>query len=401
MHLWRAILLLSILTTTIFSVNPIDLTFAVPAIAIIVGMFLALSNMLATTTSDPRLQAWTKTEMQEFVGAIILVVGITAVFMGVGGLGSPIATTLTGDADHINSSITIVDSWIANYNSAFKSMIAAATKIRAAATYSPYMNIPLWYVSISYSTAPISGIGILLGPINMAGNSLANVIFMAEGLRMIILLMQTTIPKIILPLAFCLRIIPFSRKLGNTLIALSLAGMVLLPFSVILTNALNNTIDYPTPTIDVSKLDAKPAAMMMMEPLCESKVVRTILLANDVIFSLIVCLPLLLSGVGAVYYPVCYNLMKEVIYPLLQTLFQLTVTAIMIIWEASFNGALRDMYLDNVFNALQPFLANVSNLIFLSYLDFALIVIITYTGARSISTALGGEWYMAGIQRLV
>jgi hypothetical protein len=37
----------------------------------------------------------------------------------------------------------------------------------------------------------------------------------------------------------------------------------------------------------------------------------------------------------------------------------------------------------------------------LIYLDVVFIGLITISGARSHSAALGGEWYMAGIQRLI
>jgi hypothetical protein len=43
----------------------------------------------------------------------------------------------------------------------------------------------------------------------------------------------------------------------------------------------------------------------------------------------------------------------------------------------------------------------VSNLVLVGYLDFILIGLVTVSGAKSISAALGGEWYMAGIQRLI
>jgi hypothetical protein len=50
---------------------------------------------------------------------------------------------------------------------------------------------------------------------------------------------------------------------------------------------------------------------------------------------------------------------------------------------------------------LQPFLRDVSNLVMVIYLDIVFIIMVTIAGARSLSTVLGGEWYMAGIQRLI
>jgi hypothetical protein len=75
---------------------------------------------------------------------------------------------------------------------------------------------------------------------------------------------------------------------------------------------------------------------------------------------------------------------------------------LLLIWTlyiSAFGGG--EIYAKGAFDALYPFLKNVNNLVFMGYLDFILIAIVTVTGARSLSTALGGEWYMAGIQRLI
>ncbi|MBU0591427.1 hypothetical protein KKF81_01280 [Candidatus Micrarchaeota archaeon] len=399
MQLWRPILLLFVLTTTIFSVNPIDLTFAVPAVAIIVGIFLATAGMLSHAISDPKLDAWIKIETREFVAALLLIAIIMGLFFTV--TSNSISIALTGDVNYIQGAENIADQWLEDYDNAFEKIVGAATRIRASATYSPYMSLPLWYVSISYSTSPIAGVGIVLGSMNIAAQNLANVIFVTEGVRMLLSFIKITAPKILLPLALCLRIIPFTRKTGNTLIALAVAGIVLLPFSVILAESMNQTIDRPEPSIDLSELEARPWAMVMMEPLCESTVMRTLLLSTDIGFALIVCLPMLLVPViGVGLYTACYNLVKEVVYPLINMIFQLVIMAVLIIWEAVYSAG-SDDYANQVFNALYPFLRDVGNLVFLGYLDIILIGIITIAGARSISGALGGEWYMAGIQRLI
>src|SRR5271157_2895424 len=64
------------------NIQPIDLTFAVPIIALIVVIFLAAINMLATSISDPKLEAWAKTEIREFIVALILIGLIMGLFIG-------------------------------------------------------------------------------------------------------------------------------------------------------------------------------------------------------------------------------------------------------------------------------------------------------------------------------
>lgn len=395
MH-WRMGLFLFLMLPVVFSVQAIDLTFTVPAIAAVVAILLAVSSMMATAMGNPRFEAWAKTEVREFFAAMLLIGIITGIFISSNG----VSVALTGESDYVGASQAIVDEWLGNFDSAFEDVFVAASRIRTAATYSPYMNIPLWYVSISYSTNPIGGVGILLGTLNVAAGALTNAIFIGEGIRLLIGFIRATFPTVILPLAFCLRLIPFTRKAGNTLIAIALAGLVFLPFSVMLADSLNDIIDYPNPSINYSNLDANPWAMVAFEGFCEVIPVRVLLQLTDVLFALVVCLPLLLTPWTAGFYPVCYNLVKEVIYPLINVVFQVGGTALLIIWEAVFAAGALD-YLDDVWGELYPFFRDVNNLVLVSYINYILIAIVTLTGARSISAALGGEWYMAGVQRLI
>lgn len=398
MQMWRHGLLLFLIFPVVFAATPIDLTFAVPAIAVIVGIFLALSSMLATAISDPRLEAWVKIELRELAVALIVIGAITVFFIGSSG----ISIALTGTADYVTESQEILDSWIERYDSSFEYIIKAATRLRTAATYSPYLSIPLWFVSLSYSTNPLAGVAILLGTLNQAAQGLTNAIFISEGIRMLIAFLKVTVPKILLPLSFVIRLIPFTRRLGNTLIAISIAGILFLPFSVIVAGSLNGTINVPNPRMNLNELDANPWAMTVIEPFCEAAPIRFILSLNDLLFSIVVCLPLLLIPiVGPGLYAVCQPLVQYVVYPLIMVIFQVINTTLLIAWESVYEAGGDTAYANAVFDQVQPFLRDVNNLVLVGYLDFILIAVITIVGARSLSAALGGEWYMAGIQRLI
>lgn len=398
---FRRLMLISLMALgVVFApIQPLDLSFAVPLVIIIVVIFLALTSMLANTISDPKLEAWYKTELREFVAGVILIVIITGAFIGTTG----VSTALTGRENFVDESKSILDGWLTAYDNAFADIIAAAGHIRSAATYAPYINVPLWYVSISYSTNPLSGIAMMLGSLNLGTQALTNAIFLAESLRLLVVFLQVVGPKILLPLSFILRIIPFSRKVGNTMISITLAGMIFLPFSVILVEGLNDTINRPEPRLD--NLDALDLFMPVdvVEPLCEIIPLRVILGLTDPLFSLVVCLPLLLIPiVGPGLFAACYNLVMYLIYPLINVIFQVVMTALLVAWESilSASGGVAG-YGETVFNEVHPFLTEINNYVLVSYIDFILIATITVAGARSLSAALGGEWYMAGIQRLI
>jgi len=118
------------------------------------------------------------------------------------------------------------------------------------------------------------------------------------------------------------------------------------------------------------------------------------------LFSEVICLPFLLIPIyGAGIYAVCQPLVQFVIYPILMMAIQASYDIAMAAWIAFAGEGVG--YTDQAFGVLTRFLGDINNAILLGYLDTIIIGIITISGARSISTALGGEWYLAGIQRFV
>jgi len=400
MQLQYVLFILLLMTSSCFAVEATDLTLAVPLVAIIVAIFLAMMNMFAAAISDPRLTAWAKTELREFIAAIVLIALITGFFISSTG----ISTALTGSEDYIQESKTNIDEWLGNYNAAFEHVVRAATRIRISATYSPYINVPLWFMSISYSANPLGGMSLILIPLNIASQGLTNATFLFESLRLIVIFLSITAPKILLPLAFIARLIPFTRKLGNTLIAISIAGIVFLPFSIIVVDLMHDAINYPIPRIsNLDILNADPISMTAAGIFCESSTLRTIMGLTDPGFAVVVCLPLLLipPPFGTELFALCKPIVETVVYPLVMLLFQVTMSTLLAAWLAAYSAGAGEAYALDVFDQVYPFVRDVGNLVLMGYMDFILIAIMTITGARSLSAALGGEWYMAGIQRLI
>ncbi|MFH1393444.1 MAG: hypothetical protein ABII71_02525 [Candidatus Micrarchaeota archaeon] len=387
----------------------IDFMPVVPAVAIIVGILLGAVQMAATSLSNPRLMAWFKTELRELIGGIFLI----AIIMGVFITSNTVSIALTGESDYMGVAINTIENTLTDgsigVDRAYKDVIRAATKVKAGASYMPTLSIPLWVVTLAYTTSPYAGITPIISSLGMAAHALTNVIFIYEGLLLVLKFLAVVSPSILLPFSFCMRLIPFTRKIGNTLIAISIAAMVLLPFSIIMMGEINESvIDYPEASIggrDMDNLDAKPWAMFIAEPFCGSETMKTIFGLTDLGFAAVICLPILLTGVGAAAYPACLTLVQYTIYPLISNIFYIVHAVILAIWliwaETGLDNGMGGDWAETVFNTVYPFLTQVNNLVLLLYIEFVLVSILTYTGAKSISTALGGEWYMAGIQRLV
>lgn len=397
---WRICLLILLLLPIIFAsdIAPLGkdtIMFLVPVTVMAMIAFLGITRMLSGTISDPKLEAWVKTEIRELIAALIIITALTGATLTASGLGK----VLTNEDDAIASAIDIIDTqWIEKFDDSFKIAIEAAGYIKSAATYSPSMSIPLWYVSLSYSTNPLAGSLLLLTPLTMAIQALANAIFLAEGMRLLLFYSAVITPQILLPGAFIIRLIPFTRKLGNTLIALAIALHIFLPFSIILVDKLNDTIDRPNPSMDTDMLTGGAGAMTYAAPLCKLKPARVLLGLGDYPFALIVCLPLLFTPGGQLAWPGCVLTVQNVVYPIIQIVFQVAFVVTNGIWEPLVSGLDYEL---NAFDQVMPFLKEVNSLVLLTYLNLILIATITISGARSLSGALGGEIYMFGVQRLV
>ena len=392
-------LALAFLTAVAFPTAAIpDLKPLVPITAVIVVIMLVLVRMFATSISDARLEAWVKLEIVELIAGVIIIAIILAYFVGSNG----VTVLLTGQTDYIQVSQGILDKWINTYDAAFRLVIQSATRLRAAATYSPYTAIPIWFFSINYASSPLSGVAVMLVSLNMAAQALTNAVFLAEGMRILVAFFDVVMPSVLLPLSCVIRLIPYTRKLGNSLIAVCIGAMVFFPLSIILADMLNakaGGLQITTP--DLNALDANPWAMVAFEPLCESEAIRLILSLNDVGFAIVTCLPcLLIPFAGPACFATCFNLVRNVIYPIIMMVFQIASTALIAAWEGAYSGN-GGAFADAVFDALRPFLASVNGMVLLSYFDFIFILLITITGARSVAAALGGEMYLAGIQRFI
>jgi len=407
MRISHAVPLILLLLTNLSFAAHVDFVPIVPMVAIVVSIFLATLTMFSSASANPQLDAWAKTELKELITGVVLVSIISGLFITSVG----VSEAITGEEDYIGASIGIVDDMLSNpehgYDRAYSDIIRASAKIRIGASYSPHVTIPIWFFSIMYSTAPLSGINPVFMSLGMATQGLTNVIFLYEGIRLLLVFAQATIPTVILPLAFAIRLIPFTRKVGNTLIAVALAGIMLLPFSVILVGEVNKLIDYPEAKLSggqLDDLDAKPWAMEFGAVFCALKPIRFIMSLTDYGFAAVVCLPLLIFPPA---YPACYTVVSQVVYPILINVIKIVQTAILVAWlvwadfASSASWGAGASWVNDVFSVIRPFLENVNNLVLTGYIDIILIAIITISGARSISTALGGEWQLPGLERLI
>ncbi|MBI5051396.1 hypothetical protein HZC08_01420 [Candidatus Micrarchaeota archaeon] len=156
--------------------------------------------------------------------------------------------------------------------------------------------------------------------------------------------------------------------------------------------ALSSSGASPAPAIsDFDSMKIKiPAGL---GAICSNDWLRGFTAVSEVGWGLIICLPLLITGVG---FQACWDTVTEVVYPI-------TVMGFQTIWGSVFlsQAINSSINIELIFNIVSDFLQKLNYVVVLSYIDTLTVAIITIVGTKSVSAALGGEYYLFGLQRLV
>ena len=359
-----------------------------PIVAMIMIVILAMLYMVSQMFSLPALNAWVKTEIREFIVGAIVIAIVLGVFFGTTGF----VSVLTGKDNPEKAAQDAFKPVVDNLNEAYRDIIRVSQEMTLIAGYSyNFPALPLFYFTYTDLSAPYSGVGQVLSALSQTASAVSNSLMVYLSLSVLMQFFSFA-SLVILPFALSLRIIPFTRQLGSTLIALSIGGYILFPSAIIIVGELHNLIEIPKPNLSdgqISKLHMEiPAGFGAF---CESDI-KWFAATGEIGWGFAFCLPC--SPFGC--FPVCFPLVTEVIYPAIMESFQL-------IYGWTFYAAAKTMDFDvgEIYDTLAPFLQEIGNLVVISYVDTILVALITIITVKGVSTALGGEYFMAGIQRLV
>jgi|GEM_PF-861478 len=380
-----------------------DYSVLIPLTLITVAIFIAILKTFSGALGLPPLEAWIKSEIREIIVTAVLL----TIFLSVIGASDIIIQAVTGTIDGSSIDCTreaaknVAESMLTRYENAYYSIIDAATRVRAASMYSGGASAG-FILFVGYSDTPYGGAYPLLSSLNAATVGLTNAIFLYKAIVALIKFFAVAVPSFIFPAAFCLRAFPLTRRIGNTLIAIALGLAIFFPMSVILVGYLNNIIGVPYPQLTKSDLEEfgveEGWGKKILSPICENEWVRTTLNMNELLFALTLCLPFLFIPIaGPAAFIICFNLVADIIYPLLLAAESLGLSTVIYLLDR----VTANFEVGRTFDILYPFLRDVNILVVVSYIDVLLIGIITIGAIRSISTALGGEIYLPGVEKLV
>lgn len=379
---------------TLFDQNTLDIILAFTILTMI--LILAAIFMLAESISSPSLIAWAKTEVREIIVAALLFVIVSGIFFGA----DELLRVFTGKTDILDYSINLLNTLKINTELSFLELMKLIHYLTLNSGFGINTSASMIYVSVNFSVSPYSGFSALLGPVMGAGQALVNTWMGYTGAMVLIsYLIEAT--YLFLPVAFIFRFIPFTRQLGNTLIALVLGCRLFLPFALVLIAAFHSVITMPEPWKIISDGFWSKLSLYYILPFmlfCTDVTMRILLNTNETVFSLIICLPT--AWIPGWFNP-CLELFK-LIYAIIEFIFK-TVYFLYFIalgvssyFETALNLTPRELA-----ETTTSFLIAVNQFVLVSIIDLLVIITITYTGIRSISAALGGDYLMSAVNRLV
>ncbi|MBS3067403.1 hypothetical protein J4450_01765 [Candidatus Micrarchaeota archaeon] len=388
-----SVLLLSLLLlfSTSFALSLTDIPLVLPVVIVIVAGVLAIAYSLSQTLNRPQLHAWVKTELRELVVAAILFAIVIGFFSG--GAQS-IIFLITGEADYYVGGKEFVSDMKTVITDSYSDLTKVFHSVGMRAAFSTNIAFPIFYSSGTVGGSPSSGFGAFFTFLSPAASNLTNTLFFYTALEVLLDFFHAVGYNLIY-LAFAFRFIPFTRQLGSTLVALVIGAYVIYPFSLVLVKGFHNVIDVPSPNVPASVFDElefifPPGAYFVCNEWWIRVIVATL---GEYVLILPICIPISIASLGVLWEP-C-NWLVAIIYNIL-------ILAMTLVWAGMvLASTFVSPNIAPVFEGLKPFLSDVTGLVVVSVIDAIIISVITIVGVKSISSALGGEYMLPGVQKMV
>jgi hypothetical protein len=418
----RASLLLLIILMGIsisYAVSPpvIELPELGIAFVLLVGLvsvgIIALLYMLGSSLEMPNLTAMAKENLKELIVGAVIVVLVWSVVIG----GDTIVGAIflqDGAPDNIPElGASALQPHIDYLETLYLKTTDAYQAVAFYQSFSYFASLGLYYVYVGQGESPYFGAGIVLGSLSNAANTLTVQILTFRLLKVFTYYIAEIFPAFILPIALAFRLFPLTRKMGNTLIAICLGAIFVFPLSMVFVGDIwgddlswkyKTSVESTDFTFDKMGLgsDFMNGILGVVDFVCGNVVMRTILSLGEFFWSLVFALIFGLFGLPylyGVYFVAGFQWFLWVLWPLLVTFSQLSIAGtILVIFAIGDNLAGTGVAFNSIPQILLPAVAEATGV---SIVSFFIIAFITFTGIKSISVALGGDYILYGVSRFV
>ncbi len=402
-----------ILVSSAFAIDPPQLPSLgiafIALVALVSAATIALATMVGQALQSPSITAWSKNELRQVIAGTILAVLIWSTVMG----SSTIISTLflqEGVPDLPSLGAVALDDHIEYMESLYIKVTDAYQTIGLFQGLGYFASLGGFWIYAGQGATPYFGLSILLGPLSTAANNLTMQILTFRLIQVFCEYLAATIPTFVLPIALAFRIFPFTRKMGNTLIALCLGAMFVFPLSLMFVNEFWHATDWIYKE-DISNIEFTADDMDLgegfmdgvfntVEFVCGNEVSRVFLTLGEIIWSLIFAAIAAISCLAG--YAACFvayfQLFFWSLWPLILTFLQIALAGtILIIFNVNLAAGAPEG-----FNVVPEYLfPAVTEATGFSIVSIFMIIMITFAGTKSISAAIGGEYILYGISRFM
>ncbi len=397
-------------TVTLPSFDPIENPAFIGAIILLSVAFVALSYAVSSAIQNPQAVAWSKDQLRELVAGVVVVVLVYGAYTTANGL----IYGITGHENAVELGSAALDPVINDLKEIYfklaEAYFSVAVQQGTSVGYTDVLipKLAFFQPSLFHATdlMPFYGLSPILQSLTLNSQNIMIQILSFKVVKLLLAYIEAVVPAFLLPMGFVFRIFPFTKRVGDTLIALCLGAFFMLPASLIVVGEFRGIVayEYVPRAIAMDFTDnldpwfSTGASVALLNGLCENVATRVMIGFGEffwgIIFALIASAPTLFS---TFFY--WFNVFVTYIWPwvlfILQYINSWIVMGLIYGTDAS---AIYDRTIDPIVKVLLP---AATEMTIFSVISVITIATITYTGTKSISAALGGEYAFYGISRLM
>ena len=393
---WLFLLLLPVVFSITIKLPELDNTFVV-LVGMLSVLVIVMYSIVASFTQNPRYMAYFKIELQEFITSIIIVAFVIGFFP---------TTNLV--VDYLTDATTLselgeraLDHQLVILEDAYRK-IAYTYQYVGAASMSSFAYTPsnFGYYYTSKSMAPFSGLRPVLQTLQSASSQVSIQYLAFKTLKILLRFFSDAFNSFLLPLGFAMRIFPFTRKAGSTLIALAFGLLIFFPASLVAVDYFAQSTQYELNSFYPEQFYVEGTVSSVNKWLCQNEFMRTLFSFGDILTSVtaasIYCISRPLD------YWLCWIeilfLVLFKIWPMITFAFQWSYSVAMIAGFDDFGLPAVAVQMEPIWTVLVP---AVSRMTMFSILSMLFIGTVTFVGTKSVSVALGGDFILYGLSRVM
>ncbi|MCX6771992.1 MAG: hypothetical protein NTX79_08150 [Candidatus Micrarchaeota archaeon] len=389
--------------------------------------FIGLAYMASQLFQIRMLEGWVRIELGELATSMVIAVFCVALIATTNAAAQFLtcAPCAPGDincepcpTDVISASQQFMATLYGDGHALYSKLAIVYFNVAKVASYSYTAGTSIGgYATISYSSSPASGMSPLVSEVGQALDSVANYMLLAAA-QAAFLKFFGAASLVMLPVGIFLRSFSFTRRLGATLLAATIAAAVIYPASVLLSQQVYNTFapemkgldanggGTPFGNVKVKDAENPPASSVVCNTYMQYFVQSPLpFLGGEIGWWVVVgtpiCLIVAIAG-GAGFIP-CMSSVYQIIswiFMLLKAIFPILL--FVSVFVAMENGTKTDKLLNDFYTPLHDYvLPAVAKFAVLSLATFIIPIIITLSLLRGFATMFGGEAQLYGLSKMI